>query len=1017
MIKNNKFIIALYLGLIEILYSPSVVCADEPAPIIFEGHTDSVECIVYSPDGTTLASGSWDETIILRDAKTGTPKRTITDLPDVVRDIAYSPDRKTLASASDDGTINLWNAKTGELQHTLLDHSDTVRALAYSPDGKTLASASDDSTIKLWDTKTGTLKHSLLDHSDTVRALAYSPDGKTLASASDDNTIKLWDAKTGGLKNTLTEHSSFVIAYSPDGKLLVSASYDKTVKLWDTETNVIKHTLKHTGDVNALAYSPTENILATVSEDMINLWDTNTGELIVNWQYSSSLNAIAFSVDGQTLASASGDDIQIWSASRRQKRRITQLSDLPDNIQEFEEKVSDQLEQVKTTLEGVDSALRRELPEELTRWLENIRRLEKAGELTALRNLEIPDDKALLKKVSLRQTRGVEILELKQVINNTGLSKLEKLRVSLANMPVLDRSESLEKFQVLKTEILSQLSKLDNHLTVIENLKPAGDSVLAKGESEDEEQQGAILPLTDKTKLLPHNGLFRRRDNAFGTELTIGFKELIKQGVLIEPRNIRFDDFVAQNTENIPSPQANNALEVSYGIAEIPAYRDSRATHYLEIVLKTADKAPSRQAETNKVPLPLNYIFVIDTSDSMNDGNKLDTVKSAIGELFGHLKKDDILGIIKFNHQVETVLEATPVSRINSDDFDFGKKINGITASGGTDLNMGLSYGIDEISRHGNRQTVNQIFLFSDGNPTSGVTDWIKIQQNIAAKIRDNDIRISTFAFGSNASRQINKLAIGGKSIFFTKKEDVHKGLQQDFNKRTHLAAINVQMQIEIDPEIDILHFYGHELITDPDTRAAIETEADLVRENVEEDYDIKSQPHLITEDKGIRFFVPNLAVGETYWAVFELAIPEPSDLGKATVQYFDTFARQNKTHQFYLSPKSQIDSRLVAQHGLGLWTSEVVYDAFADLYSNDLETAEKRIRYHILRLEAAKKEVASKKLVVDDIITLRNFLSLIQNWGKPIYVQDELQGDANWVSGLDVIIRAMNGYVRNDNE
>jgi len=57
--------------------------------------------------------------------------------------------------------------------------------------------------------------------------------------------------------------------------------------------------------------------------------------------------------------------------------------------------------------------------------------------------------------------------------------------------------------------------------------------------------------------------------------------------------------------------------------------------------------------------------------------------------------------------------------------------------------------------------------------------------------------------------------------------------LQQDLKRGTHLAAINVQLQIEIDPEIDILHFYGHALITEPAERAAVTGEIISAEEEV----------------------------------------------------------------------------------------------------------------------------------------------------------------------------------------
>src|SRR5690242_3914959 len=78
-----------------------------------KGHTNLVECLAYSPDGKTLASGSFDRTIKLWDVQTGKEKRTLTGHTYSVECVAYSPDGKTLASGSIDRTIKLWDVQTG----------------------------------------------------------------------------------------------------------------------------------------------------------------------------------------------------------------------------------------------------------------------------------------------------------------------------------------------------------------------------------------------------------------------------------------------------------------------------------------------------------------------------------------------------------------------------------------------------------------------------------------------------------------------------------------------------------------------------------------------------------------------------------------------------------------------------------------------------------------------------------------------------------------------------------------
>jgi WD40 repeat protein len=218
-----------------------------------EGNSHSVNSVAYSPDGQTLASGgsisyqelirlkyspdlasgSYDQSIKLWDVKTGKLLQTLKGDSGSVKSVAYSPDGQTLASGSYDQT-KLWDVKTGKLLQTLKGHSGSVKSVAYSPDGQTVASGSDDNTIKLWNVKTGKLLQTLEGHSSWVNSVAYSPDGQTVASGSRDSTIKLWNVKTGKLLQTLEGHSISVnsVAYSPDGQTLASGSGDDTIKIW-----------------------------------------------------------------------------------------------------------------------------------------------------------------------------------------------------------------------------------------------------------------------------------------------------------------------------------------------------------------------------------------------------------------------------------------------------------------------------------------------------------------------------------------------------------------------------------------------------------------------------------------------------------------------------------------------------------------------------------------------------------------------------------------------------------------
>jgi len=284
------------------------------------GHSHWVTSVAFSPDGLALATASWDNTIKLWNLQTQTAIATLTGHSVWVSSVAFSPDGLILATASGDNTIKLWNLQTQTAIATLTGHSDAVNSVAFSPDGLTLATASGDNTIKLWNLQTQTaIAATLTGHSKRVNSVAFSPDGLTLATASDDNTIKLWNLQTQTVIATLTGHSNWFssVAFSPDGLTLATASGDNTIKLWNLQTQTAHPTLTgHSDAVNSVAFSPDGLTLATASGDnTIKLWNlqTQTAHPTLTG-HSKRVNSVAFSPDGLTLATASDDKtIKLWN--------------------------------------------------------------------------------------------------------------------------------------------------------------------------------------------------------------------------------------------------------------------------------------------------------------------------------------------------------------------------------------------------------------------------------------------------------------------------------------------------------------------------------------------------------------------------------------------------------------------------------------------------------------------------------------------------------------------------------
>ena len=226
---------------------------------------------------------------------------------DSVHTVAFSPDRTTLASGSSDGTVKLWNVSRRELLATLEGHTHSVRTVAFSRNG-ILASGSLNG-IRLWDVTT----QSEIAVLEGTAPVAFSPDGTLLASGSGNRTIALWDARTLEKVATLEGHTEQIntVAFSPDGTLLASGSgnfgsEDQTVRLWDVARREEIATFEHTGAIWSVAFSPDGAVLASAvgsPENVVWMWDVRTRREVTRLWHSGAVWSVVFSRGASILAS------------------------------------------------------------------------------------------------------------------------------------------------------------------------------------------------------------------------------------------------------------------------------------------------------------------------------------------------------------------------------------------------------------------------------------------------------------------------------------------------------------------------------------------------------------------------------------------------------------------------------------------------------------------------------------------------------------------------------------------
>ncbi|KAI0673242.1 WD40-repeat-containing domain protein [Trametes maxima] len=324
-------------------------------------HEGAVMALAYSPDGSYLASGSEDATIIIWYPRENSVKHKIYCGDDAtgVSALVFSPDSSLLAVAFESGEVQLWRLDAlGEEPRVLPGSNSFLRSLAFTPDGSKLLGGPAAGTLVAWDTRADLIEKSAIDehraaitfiifsadgkwmatggtegacrvwevanldqhtpkwilrgHRGVVTSAAFSPDGRRIFTGSDDNSCRIWSLENGEELVHLHEHTGpvWTVAYGPDGKYVVSGSSDSTVKVCDAWTGECVLSLDgHDGMVNAVAYSPDGTRIASGSaDDTVRLWNAADGScLTTHNEHSDNVTSVLFSPDGTTLASGSYD--------------------------------------------------------------------------------------------------------------------------------------------------------------------------------------------------------------------------------------------------------------------------------------------------------------------------------------------------------------------------------------------------------------------------------------------------------------------------------------------------------------------------------------------------------------------------------------------------------------------------------------------------------------------------------------------------------------------------------------
>ena len=293
----------------------------------FLGHAGVILSVAFSPDGKMLASAggryaneaesrpkSDEGELRLWEVATGKTFANPTAGDGMVMSIVFSPDGTKLASANQIGTVDVWEVATGKKLATIatggaISPFPGSHSLAFSPDGKKLAVGGGQfrrpdggvtGQVQLWDLTTGERTAALNGHPGEgcfsnmfafALSVAFSPDGKTVVSGG-ARTVGLWEVATGKNLMPIQGADALVVwraIFGPGGRSIA----------------VMNEVRRPGGGVK----NPTQAEIRVV--------DVSSGEQLATYSGDGQLSLSAvLSPDGRTLASAGqGGTINVWDTA------------------------------------------------------------------------------------------------------------------------------------------------------------------------------------------------------------------------------------------------------------------------------------------------------------------------------------------------------------------------------------------------------------------------------------------------------------------------------------------------------------------------------------------------------------------------------------------------------------------------------------------------------------------------------------------------------------------------------
>ena len=194
-----------------------------------------------------------------------------------------------------------------------------------------------------------------------------------------------------------------------------------------------------------------------------------------------------------------------------------------------------------------------------------------------------------------------------------------------------------------------------------------------------------------------------------------------------------------------------------------------------------------------------NLVFLIDTSGSMQEPNKLPLVKQSLGMLLDELDPRDTVAIVTYAGYAGTALEPTPAGQKQK----IRAVIDGLGAGGSTAGAEGIrqAYALAEANLDPNG--VNRVILATDGDFNVGITNQEELKGYIERE-RGKGVFLSVLGFGmgnyNDALMQTLAQNGNGAAAYIDTISEARKTLVEEASSTLFPIAKDVKIQVEFNP-------------------------------------------------------------------------------------------------------------------------------------------------------------------------------------------------------------------------